>query len=325
MVLTVLGAAATSAVGLGAAYAGVGIVFAAVAALTAQIGAFARTASGLAVAVLGAAFVLRAWGDSASSGAISWTVWLSPLGWAEQTRAFTGDRWWVLILPLATAVGLLVVAFHYSASRDLGHGLLAARPGPPRAAPGLRGGFGLAMRLDRTALLGWTLGFALAGALFGSVVSSAASALSDRGAATDLFTHGEPGDLGVAFVTSIVSLFAMIVGFFAVQSVLRARSEETEGRAETLLATALGRARWLGSHLAVALAGPVVILSGGAVGMAASVTATAVPGVSFGDVLVAGLVQVPAVWVVGAFAGALVGIWPRASRAGLGRGRRSVW
>ena len=44
------------------------------------------------------------------------------------------------------------------------------------------------------------------------------------------------------------------------------RSEET-GRAEQLLATAMSRWRWVGSHLAMAAGGTVLILAGAGLGM----------------------------------------------------------
>ena len=41
---------------------------------------------------------------------------------------------------------------------------------------------------------------------------------------------------------------------------LRLRTEETDGRAEAVLATAVGRLRWAVSHLLVAVLGPAVAL-----------------------------------------------------------------
>src|SRR5258708_5234318 len=58
-------------VAFGAALAGSGVGLTAVAAVTAQLSASARFASGAAFSVLGAAFTLRAIGD-ASSGTLSW-------------------------------------------------------------------------------------------------------------------------------------------------------------------------------------------------------------------------------------------------------------
>ncbi len=114
---------------------GCGLVFAGVAAVGAQFAMTGRGARGIAIAALGAAFVLRAVGDSGPPS-LSWLSWLSPLGWVELTRAFgsAGERWWVLMLPLATSAALVAAAFALAAWRDHGAGLLPDRPGRPAAA-----------------------------------------------------------------------------------------------------------------------------------------------------------------------------------------------
>ncbi|HSX96094.1 MAG TPA: ABC transporter permease, partial [Streptomyces sp.] len=90
------GAMGAAAFGLG--IAGVGMVFATMAAVVAQLTESARLARGLTAGVLGGAFVLRAAGDaSANDGSSLWT-WLSPLGWLENERSFADERWWVLLL-----------------------------------------------------------------------------------------------------------------------------------------------------------------------------------------------------------------------------------
>src|SRR6201987_1380306 len=104
----------------GAALAGSGLVFPAVAAVAAQLSPSARFARGAASAALGVAFTLRAVGD-AGDGKLSW---LSPLGWSLQVRPYAGDRWWVLLLHLTTTVVLTAVAYRLLAGRDVGAGLI---------------------------------------------------------------------------------------------------------------------------------------------------------------------------------------------------------
>ena len=65
-----------------------GLVLAGVAAISAQLTEYARPANGIALAVLGAAFLLRAIGDTATG--LSWLSWLSPIGWAERFQPFAG-------------------------------------------------------------------------------------------------------------------------------------------------------------------------------------------------------------------------------------------
>ncbi|BFO13865.1 hypothetical protein SHKM778_02530 [Streptomyces sp. KM77-8] len=90
------GQGATGAVAFGLGLAGVGMVFATLAAIVAQLTESARLARGLTAAVLGAAFVLRAAGDAARDDGSSPLTWVSPLGWLTNLRAYAGERWWVL-------------------------------------------------------------------------------------------------------------------------------------------------------------------------------------------------------------------------------------
>ena len=120
----------SGSVAFGLALAGSGLVFSAVAAVSAQLSTGARTARGIAFGVLGFAFALRAVGD-ASTGTLSW---LSPLGWSLQVRPYAGERWWVLLLHLVTTVVLTIAAYMLLRRRDIGGGLIAERPGAPAAS-----------------------------------------------------------------------------------------------------------------------------------------------------------------------------------------------
>src|SRR3954452_21796827 len=156
------GLGASGALALGSIYAATGLVFGATAAVSAQVTESARAANMLAIAVLGAAFALRAIGGAAPH----WLSWLSPLGWAQAVRAFAGERWWLLLPLLGLAALLCVVATRLHAARDLGAGILPPRPGPARGT--LACPLGLAWRLQRWALAGWAAGYAILGLAFGS-------------------------------------------------------------------------------------------------------------------------------------------------------------
>lgn len=101
----------TGSLAFGLALAGSGMVFASVAAVTAQLSASARTARGLAFAVLGVTYTLRVIGDvRAGDGPTSPLTWMSPLGWSLQVRAYAGDHFAVLLLHVAATAVLTVVA-----------------------------------------------------------------------------------------------------------------------------------------------------------------------------------------------------------------------
>lgn len=292
----------------GAALACSGLVFTAVAAVAAQLSPSARFARGAAFSVLAAAFTLRAVGD-AGSGALSW---LSPLGWSLQVRPYAGERWWVLLLHLATAAALTWLAYRLAARRDVGAGLLADRPGPQRAAPTLSGAFGLAWRLDRGALLLWTTALVLYGLLVGSVVHGIGDEVGSDSARDIVVRLGGTAALEHAFVAVAFTMLGMVGAAFAVSLVLRLHQEETAARAEPLLAGALSRDRWLASHLVVALAGSAIAM------LAAGLVTGIVYGIAAGDiggqlpaVLGSAAVQLPAVWLPAAVAVAVFGLAPR--------------
>lgn len=318
--LIVLGLPAAGAVAFGLAGAATGLVFAAVAAVTAQLTESGRTANGLALAALGAAYLLRAAGD-AGSGA-SWLTWLSPIGWAEQVRPYGGDRWWVLLIPLACATALAAAAYTFTGRRDLGAGIMPVRPGPARAAPFLRTSFALAWRLQRGGLYAWGAGFAVYGLAIGGIADGVNDMVKGSSGTRNLLTNlGGGGHQGVvdAFLAAVTGIMGLLAAVYAVQAVQRLRSEETGQRLEPLLATSLGRTRWALGHLVIVALGTAAMLA--LEGLAAGLT----DGLRTGDVggqlpriVGAALAQLPAVWLIAAVTVALFGLAPRAALGGWG-------
>ncbi|MFD5372524.1 ABC transporter permease [Streptomyces sp. NPDC127103] len=302
------GQGAAGALALGLALGGTGMVFAATAALAAQLTESARLAKGLTGAAVGLAFVLRAAGDSGGSPVLTW---LSPIGWAENVRAFAGERWWVLLLIAAAALAQTAAAYALAGRRDIGASFLATRPGP--AEGGLATAGALAWRLQRGTLLGWSLGFLLGGLVFGGMVEGAADIVGDNAQARQIIERmGGQNALTDAFLATMVSLFGMVAALFAVGSVLRPHGEETSGRAEPLLANALGRIRWAAGHLLIAFGGSALILALSGIGLALSY------GRDAGPALGASLAQLPAVWTLAGLAVLLWGAAPRAATAAWG-------
>ena len=298
------------------ALTGSGMVFTAVAAVTAQLSPSARTARAAAFAVLATAFTLRAIGD-AGSGVLSW---FSPLGWSLLVRPFAGERWWVLLLHLAATAALTVVAYRLLARRDVGAGLFPERPGPAAAAAGLTGPPALARRLDRGALVLWTLGLCLYGLLIGSVAHGVGAQIGDSGVAREMVQRlGGTAAMEQAFIAIAFNMLGIIASAFAISLTLRLHQEEAAGRAETILAGAVSRNRWTASHLTLALVGPAVAMT------LAGVVAWLTYGAAAGDiggmlrpVVGTAVAQLPAVWLAVAVALALFGLAPRLAPAAWG-------
>ncbi|MGV9455773.1 ABC transporter permease [Streptomyces sp. NPDC003635] len=300
------GAAGALAFGLG--LAGVGMVFATLAAIVAQFTESARLARGLTAGLLGAAFVLRAAGDAASDDGSSALTWVSPLGWLENLRSFADERWWVLLL-FAAAIGVqAAVAYALAGRRDVGMSFLPARPGPAEGRLGTAAA--LAWRLQRGSVLGWSIGFFLAGVVYGGLTDGVADLVGDNDNAREIFQRmGGQSALTDAFLASMVGMLGLIAALYVVSSVLRLHGEETSTRAEPVLANAVGRLRWAAGHLLIAFAGAALIM------LCAWLGFTAGHGEEVAPLLGACLVQLPAIWTIGGLAVLLYGVVPRAAPA----------
>ncbi|WP_433364051.1 ABC transporter permease [Actinoplanes sp. CA-142083] len=294
----------------GAGIAGVGLVFAALTAIAAQVFESTRAVYGSVALLLGAAFALRAAGD-VSNGAMAWA---SPIGWGQRAYPYSENRWWPVLLAVAVSALLATAAVALLARRDFGAGLVPPRPGRPSASPLLRNPYALAWRLHRGALAGWTAGLALLGVAYGSIGDSIAQYVRDNPEIAQ-FLPGGADDVVNSYLALTTGLSALLAAAYGVSSVLRVRSEETTGRAEVVLAGPTSRWAWLAGQLSVALAGAAITLTafglgfGIAYGMAVS-DAGQVP-----RLIGVALAYLPAVWLVIAVTVLAVGWLPRPAAA----------
>ena len=292
---------------------GCGLVFGGVAAIGAQLAVTARGARGIAIAALGAAFVLRAVGDTAPARG-SWLSWASPLGWVELARAFgsAGERWWVLTLPLAASAVLVTAAFLLAAWRDHSAGLLPDRPGRATASNLLHGPFGLAWRLQRPVLAAWLAAFVFAFAALGAGANGVGSIIGGSTVLRQyLLRVGYQTTVIDAYLSALMLIAGLAAAVYSTSAVLRLRTEETGNLAEPVLSAATGRIRWALSHISVAVGGACLLLA------AAGLSAGLGYGVLTGSVstqvprlLGAALARLPATMVVAAVAVLLFGLLP---------------
>jgi len=306
-----VGLPVSGSLALGAAVGLAGLVFAGVAAVAAQLTAGARAATGIASAVLGGSYLLRAVGDTGAT----WLTWISPIGWSMRMRPFAGEQWWAAGLALGAVMALSIVAYALVGSRDVGAGLLPERPAPATGAPALGSPFALAWRLHRGTLIGWLVGMAVTGAILSGPANSLSDAVNLNQQVTDLLARigGRKGLIDMYFA-AVFGITGVVVAAYTVQATLRLRAEESSGRAEPVLATPVARIRWALSHLMFALLGTALLLA--VVGVGSGL----VYGLQTHDVggqvprlLAAALVQLPAAWVLAGLGVALFGLAPRLS------------
>ncbi|TDD21612.1 ABC transporter permease [Nonomuraea diastatica] len=309
------GLPAAGSLALGLEFTVAACAFASIGAVTAQLTTGAGGARAIGISTLGAAILLRGVGDVAaqSGDGPAWVSWLTPLGWAEALRPYSGERWWVLALAAGAMLALIMLAVALSERRDLGVGMLQARLGPAAAGPCLSSPLALAWRLHRGPLISRLAGLALVGLVGGAMSASLGTLMNNSAAARETLARlGGPGTLVDQFLAPMMTMLGLVSAGFAIQAALLLRNEERDGRAEPLLATPVRRLRWAGSHVAFILLGPALglIAFGTAAGLA--------HGLNTGDVarelsrlLAAALVQLPVVWVFTGVAFALYGLLPR--------------
>ncbi|WP_298943224.1 polyketide antibiotic transporter [uncultured Microbacterium sp.] len=303
----------------GISAASVGVVFLGVGLVAAQLMRTSRGANALTVWILLIALLTAGFGNAIGTPSddltrmeSSWLTWLSPIGWAENTRALDENLWRPLALSAASAAVLIGVALALVAVRDVGESFIAERHGHAVAPATLSGHIGLVWRLTRSALAGWVFGGFIVGVLSTSLASIIDDVGADNPAIQDLLDQiAGQGSLEQGTVTTFFTMLGILAAAVGVQVVTRARSEEAHGTAEVVLATPLDRVRWLRGFVVVAFAAIIAVVTAAVAG--------AVVGVTGGDgdpdllktVLVVGLGQVAAASVFVALTALVFVLAPR--------------
>lgn len=302
--IAALMAAATQPVA-GAVASGLGIaltgaMFAALAGVVAQVFPSARTARVWTLGIfLGGLYLLRALVDGSRSTPDVWT-WLMPLDWAALARPYAHERWWVLILPLAVTVALTAVALRLESTRDHGDGLVSASAGPATAPAWLRGAPGLAWRLLRTGIIGWTVGILISAVSMGSLSVSLVSTLDSQPAVADMLRRMGSGaaQIQTAFFVAMLLIMASVVTISGVLMLSRLAAEEQQGRTEVMLATSTTRWTYALSFLVPALVVPMILLVATGAGLPVLQAVHDGSGVLLGTLTKGALVLLPGVALV---------------------------
>lgn len=240
---------------MGASIAGTGLAFIGLGAICGQLASTSRGANSLGVALIGLFYFIRAAADLQADGVDPTALsWFSPVGWAQNMRAFGEDNWWPLLALVGLGLAGCLFALRLESTRDLGAGLLPERRGPATAGNFTTTALGLALRLQRSSLVGWFIGAAVSGLFFGSVAQAMSELLDPQ----NPFARNFVGT-GHSMLDGVLGIFvlfsALLAGAFAIQCLGAARSEEEGGRLEQQLAGSLSRNTWLGAHLLIAVLG----------------------------------------------------------------------
>ena len=187
----------------------------------------------------------------------------------------------------------------------------------------MTGSFALAWRLQRANLVAWTVGVAVYAAAIGGIADGVGALVNSSSGTRDIIVKmGGRHGLVDAFLATTMGILGLAAAAYVVQTLLRLRTEETDQRAELVLAGSVSRWRWVGGHTVIAVGGAAVLLAVG--GVAAGIT----HGIRAHDlagelprVLGAALVQLPAAGVLAGATLLLFGALPRVVAVVLGAAR----
>lgn len=281
-----------------------GLVMAGVAAITSQLSDYRRGANLMASAVLGVFFIIRALGDALGEvtadglGVVaSWISWLSPMGWSYQALPFSDNRLFPIAMMLGLFFLLCMVAYGLMARRDIGSSIFSAKPGPARAAPTLRSAVGLAKRLQNGNLLAWTIGFVISGGMVAVIMNDFRETFEENEVFAEWLASvgSDVGFVASAIATMLPLLAAMLSGY-VVAALSKMNDEESSGRIEYVLGTAVTRIRWLLSHVGYTTVGVVTVLAsmGAAGGIGYSIAADNTNEITGGEIFLSALANAPA-------------------------------
>jgi ABC-2 type transport system permease protein len=288
-------------------------MFLAIGALASQLARTRRRAAAIAGVVFGMAYALRMVADT--NQGLHWLLWLSPLGWVEETRPLTDPNSVALLPVLVLLIAVTAVTLHLAGSRDVGAASLPGRDSSKPHLALLGGSAGLAVRLMRPVALGWLFAVAAFAVLIGTTAeSSARDATGSQGIGQAIGRLGGHGslvadDLGLTFL-----ILALLIALISAGQITAMRTEEADGYLENLLIRPVSRTSWFAGRLG--LSALLLLIAGLLAGIGAwAGAASQHSGVRFGSLVTAGLnVVPPGLFLLGL--GALVlGAWPRRTSA----------
>jgi Putative exporter of polyketide antibiotics len=258
------------ALGLGAVTACCGLFFGFAGLLAGELADSAGLARLLGFVALAAAFGIRA---IANVQDISPLRWFSPLGWIDAEAPYTHDRWWALLIFAAVCALIGLLVWWAGRNREYASAPLHARASSADRLR-IRSVLALTWRLERGRWLAWTVIVTAVAALFGGMSGSLIDLLtSDESTAKLMRQLTGERQLDAVFFSFAGVMIGLLVGCYAVLTMLGDATAEADGTMENLLTVgARGRSPLL-ARIVVAAAGSLaMLLVAGGVGSLVALT-----------------------------------------------------
>lgn len=293
----------------GASLGAVGIFFAALTGFFAQLAPNGRSTIGLSFAFLILAYLVRGIGDVGNEV----LSLISPLGLILRTEVFVNNYWWPVLVTLLIAGLIFLVSLYLNSIRDLGDGFLPSRPGRNRASGFLSSPLGLTFRLQRSSIIYWLLGMLVLGASYGSVLGELEGFIESSEILKLMLPEAEGFNMTERFITTLISILTIIAIIPSLIFVLRLKSEERKNRTEQIYARAVSRNQVLGSYSLIAMIAGLLMQLSSILGLWSASILVMDDAMSLADLMKAGLVHLPAIWIFLSLAILFIGLAPRLS------------
>ncbi|GAA2079624.1 exporter of polyketide antibiotics [Microbacterium hatanonis] len=309
---------------VGASCASIALVFLGVGLAAAQFLRTSRAANSVSVTALLVTFFAAGLGNALGTPSddlqrmqSSPLTWFSPFGWAENTRAFDENLALPLLWCMLLAAVLIAVSFALLAQRDTGSSLVAERPGRPAARAALASTTALVARLSWPATVAWMIGGFASGALATALAPAVSSITAQNPAIAQVLAQISAGgeDLARGLVVVFFTMIGILAACAGVQTVARARQEESHGTAELVRALPTGRVRWLADFVVVGFAAIVLTVFAAVVGATVGVGMQGGDGALIVDAVVVGAGQAVAAGVFVGLTALVFTVLPRATIA----------
>ncbi|NNN13429.1 MAG: ABC transporter permease subunit [Acidimicrobiaceae bacterium] len=285
------------------------VMFLTIGSLTSQLVRTRERAAAFAGTLFAVAFALRMVADTVAGA--HWLIWLSPLGWIEESHPLTGHDlsplWIVLDMTIITSVA----TWRLAQIRDVGAAVFS---GSDTSAPHLRllgNPVTLAIRLARSTIGGWLLSVAAFVILIGATAESATADRSgSSGIGQALGRLGAYGSSVADYLGLTMLMVALIVAMIAATQMTAIRREEADGHLEVLLVRPLRRSSWLAGRVALSVL--ILVVTGVVGGLGTWIGAASQnAGISLGALILAGFNVVPPAIVLLGLGAMTYGLWPR--------------
>ncbi|AOS61890.1 ABC transporter permease [Actinoalloteichus hymeniacidonis] len=242
--LVLTGTAVVGSVLHAAGLFGVGMGFAALGTLCAQILPSRAGATGLSIGLLVAAMLARMVADGIEN--VDWLRWLTPFGVVGEVGPYWHDRSAPLIVLFLLPVLFAGAALAIARERDIGTGVLSPTARRPSRMMFLGSLGAFAIRRALPALAGWAIGLAAFAGLLGMLAISIVDFLAGSARFTELAAAAGFGLLNATsgYAATMFVLLSIPVSCFAATRIAAMREDEHSGRSIPLFATAVSR-QWL--------------------------------------------------------------------------------